>query len=418
SFLLSRMAQNGSNSHRSNGADLRVLIETRIPEERAGLEDTCANLEKVSRYCEENYYNQQDKHAALEETKQYALQSLASVAYQIDALSKDILDMLSLQCDRIGELTTTVNNAAITVDLNKEKQARREIGMLTTNKSVPKQQKIIIPDTEEPVGRYKRTPIDFSQLDSVGHGTRSTEQTFLNRSSATMSRATSSVSGQNSHYGSYSHYSSPMANMNTLSRATMRSAALSSVQQEHHYRVPQTVPMVESSRLSSATSSSRGDQYGANTTMSAGSAYSGDRYGTLRGPPSSSHYDRGMRTPTTLHRLSPVVGGAGGAANPLLYSANNDLPPPPPGVSGMDDDLPLPPPPAPVSLFDTTADWVPPDYIEKSIALYDYDADKADELTLRANCIVYVVKKNEDGWYEGVLDGVTGLFPGNYVVPA
>ncbi|GMR41724.1 hypothetical protein PMAYCL1PPCAC_11919, partial [Pristionchus mayeri] len=67
-----------------------------------------------------------------------------------------------------------------------------------TNKSIPKQHKIIIPDTEGPVGRYKRTPIDFSQLDSVGHGTRSTEQTFLNRSSATMSRAISPVSGNNS----------------------------------------------------------------------------------------------------------------------------------------------------------------------------------------------------------------------------
>lgn len=50
------------------------------------------------------------------------------------------------------------------------------------------------------------------------------------------------------------------------------------------------------------------------------SCYTGDRYGTLRGPPSSSsHYDRGMRTPT-LHRLSPVVHGG---ANPLLYSGNN-----------------------------------------------------------------------------------------------
>lgn len=52
-----------------------------------------------------------------------------------------------------------------------------------------------------------------------------------------------------------------------------------------------------------------------------------------------------------------------------------------------------------------------------AVALYDYDADKPDELSLRENCIVYVLRKNDDGWYEGVLDGVTGLFPGNYVQP-
>ena len=29
--------------------------------------------------------------------------------------------------------------------------------------------------------------------------------------------------------------------------------------------------------------------------------------------------------------------------------------------------------------------------------------------------VIYVLKKNDDGWFEGVADGVTGLFPGNYV---
>jgi abl interactor 2 len=43
--------------------------------------------------------------------------------------------------------------------------------------------------------------------------------------------------------------------------------------------------------------------------------------------------------------------------------------------------------------------------------------DKDDELTFNAGVIIYVVKKNDDGWYEGVLDGLTGLFPGNYVEP-
>lgn len=48
-------------------------------------------------------------------------------------------------------------------------------------------------------------------------------------------------------------------------------------------------------------------------------------------------------------------------------------------------------------------------------ALYDYTKDKDDELTFTAGSIIYVVKKNDDGWFEGVLDGQNGLFPGNYV---
>ena len=48
-------------------------------------------------------------------------------------------------------------------------------------------------------------------------------------------------------------------------------------------------------------------------------------------------------------------------------------------------------------------------------ALYDYTKDKDDELTFTAGATIYVVKKNDDGWYEGVFNGLTGLFPGNYV---
>lgn len=51
------------------------------------------------------------------------------------------------------------------------------------------------------------------------------------------------------------------------------------------------------------------------------------------------------------------------------------------------------------------------------IAIYDYQAEKPDELSFQENAVIYVLKKNEDGWFEGVLDGLTGLFPGNYVEP-
>jgi len=51
------------------------------------------------------------------------------------------------------------------------------------------------------------------------------------------------------------------------------------------------------------------------------------------------------------------------------------------------------------------------------VVIYDYSAGNADELNLKEDQIVYVIKKNDDGWYEGVLGGVTGLFPGNYAEP-
>lgn len=49
------------------------------------------------------------------------------------------------------------------------------------------------------------------------------------------------------------------------------------------------------------------------------------------------------------------------------------------------------------------------------VAIYDYSKDKDDELSFMEGAIIYVIKKNDDGWFEGVCNGVTGLFPGNYV---
>ncbi|KAH9517695.1 Abl interactor 2 [Dermatophagoides farinae] len=69
------------------------------------------------------------------------------------------------------------------------------------------------------------------------------------------------------------------------------------------------------------------------------------------------------------------------------------------------------------SMRQNVPDWVPANYIEKVIAIYDYSADKDDELTFQENSVIYVTRKNDDGWFEGVMNGVLGLFPGNYVEP-
>ncbi|CAK9304499.1 unnamed protein product [Gordionus sp. m RMFG-2023] len=69
-------------------------------------------------------------------------------------------------------------------------------------------------------------------------------------------------------------------------------------------------------------------------------------------------------------------------------------------------------------VYDKRASVPAPDsYIQKVIALYDYQMEKEDELSFKENETIYVVKKNEDGWWEGLLDGKRGLFPGNYVEP-
>lgn len=54
------------------------------------------------------------------------------------------------------------------VDIHKEKVARREIGVLTANKVVTRQHKIVVPAQQEKPQRYIRRPIDYSVLDDLG----------------------------------------------------------------------------------------------------------------------------------------------------------------------------------------------------------------------------------------------------------
>ena len=76
---------------------------------------------------------------------------------------------------------------------------------------------------------------------------------------------------------------------------------------------------------------------------------------------------------------------------------------------------PLPPAAEQQSAGGQLPSWVPRNYLDKVLAIYDYNADKEDELTFQEGQVIYVLKKNDDGWWEGVMDGITGLFPGNYV---
>uniref|UniRef100_A0ACB8FZZ8 Uncharacterized protein n=1 Tax=Sphaerodactylus townsendi TaxID=933632 RepID=A0ACB8FZZ8_9SAUR len=113
-----------------------------------------------------------DKQRALEETKAYTTQSLASVAYLINTLANNVLQMLDIQASQLRRMESSINHISQTVDIHKEKVARREIGILTTNKNTSRTHKIIAPANLERPVRYIRKPIDYTILDDTGHGVK------------------------------------------------------------------------------------------------------------------------------------------------------------------------------------------------------------------------------------------------------
>ncbi|XP_038278531.1 abl interactor 2 isoform X5 [Dermochelys coriacea] len=483
-------------------AELQMLLEEEIPGGRRALFDSYTNLERVAEYCETNYIQSADKQRALEETKAYTTQSLASVAYLINTLANNVLQMLDIQASQLRRMESSINHISQTVDIHKEKVARREIGILTTNKNTSRTHKIIAPANLERPVRYIRKPIDYTILDDIGHGVKwllrfkvstqnmkmgglprttpptqkppsppmSGKGTIGSGSSGGSHPSSRSSSRENSGSGSVgvpiavptpsppSMYPAPAGSAGTSPLPATSAPAPSPL-------APATAPSAAPD-AAAAGAQPLADGFttsptppAVSSTPSAGHPvqfYSMNRPASRHTPPTiggSLPYRRPPSITSQTSLQNQMNGGPFHSQNPVSLAPPppsilqvtpqlplmgfvarvqeniSDTPPPPPPVDEpvFDESPPPPPPPedyeeeeaAVVEYSDPYAEedppWAPRTYLEKVVAIYDYTKDKEDELSFQEGAIIYVIKKNDDGWYEGVMNGVTGLFPGNYV---
>ncbi|XP_040888647.1 abl interactor 2b isoform X10 [Toxotes jaculatrix] len=396
-------------------AELQMLLEEEIPAGRSALLDSFTNLERVAEYCESNYVQSPDKQRALEETKNYTTQSLASVAYLINTLANNVLQMLDIQASQLRRMESSINHISQTVDIHKEKVARREIGILTTNKNTSRTHKIIAPANPERPVRYIRKPIDYSLLDDMGHGVKASAQNMkaggggLPRTNPPTQKPPSPPMTGKGTLGSGSSGGSHPSSSRSSSRENSGSGSVGVP-----IAVPTPAPPTAFPGAPQFYSMNRPVQQPQNPQVGGSLPYR--RPSSVTGQPNMAH------------NQSQLNGGPHFAQNQV-----SDVPPPPPPADEPVFEEPTPPPPPPedyedeedeeesavVEYSDPYAEedppWAPRNYLEKVVAIYDYTRDKEDELSFQEGAIIYVIKKNDDGWFEGVMNGTTGLFPGNYV---
>uniref|UniRef100_A0A674AQ35 Abl-interactor 1a n=1 Tax=Salmo trutta TaxID=8032 RepID=A0A674AQ35_SALTR len=455
-------------------AELQMLLEEEIPAGKRALVESYQNLTRVADYCENNYVQATDKRKALEETKAYTTQSLASVAYQINALANNVLQLLDIQASQMCRMESSINHISQTVDIHKEKVARREIGILTTNKNTSRTHKIIAPGNIERPVRYIRKPIDYNVLDDVGHGVKQHGNNQpIRGGGGTLSRTnppTQKPPSPPPMTGTLSGRSTPCKTLEPVKPPTVpndymtsparldsqhspgRTASLNHRQRTHSgssggsgsrensgsssIGIPMAVPPPSIPNSGPAVAPGPGlgpipmSQFGTisrqisrhNSTTSSVSMVSAT--GTYRRAPSvTSQYSLQHKTHVVPNLILPLSS----FTHHHLAVADTPTPPPPPPPDDlpMFDEAPPPPPPPPVdyeeeevavvqysdSYADGDPQWAPKSYMQKVVAIYDYTADKNDELSFMEGAIIYIIKKNDDGWFEGISSGVTGLFP-------
>ncbi|XP_069324247.1 abl interactor 2 isoform X5 [Eulemur rufifrons] len=378
-------------------AELQMLLEEEIPGGRRALFDSYTNLERVADYCENNYIQSADKQRALEETKAYTTQSLASVAYLINTLANNVLQMLDIQASQLRRMESSINH------ISQVSTQNMKMGGL--------------PRTTPPTQKPPSPPMS-------GKGTLGRHSPYR-----TLEPVRPPVVPND-------YVPSPTRNMAPSQQSPVRTASVN--QRNRTYSSSGSSGGSHPSSRSSSRENSGSGSVGvpiAVPTPSPPSVFPGHPvqfYSMNR--PAARH------TPPTIggslpYRRPPSITSQTSLQNQMnggpFYSQNpvSDTPPPPPPVEEpvFDESPPPPPPPedyeeeeaAVVEYSDPYAEedppWAPRSYLEKVVAIYDYTKDKEDELSFQEGAIIYVIKKNDDGWYEGVMNGVTGLFPGNYV---
>ena len=90
--------------------ELVELLEHRIPDARKALRDSHSNLESLATYCEKNYVTTGQTQKYLDDTKLYAAQSLASVAYQVNVLASGMLELLDKQTKHMTEMESSISH--------------------------------------------------------------------------------------------------------------------------------------------------------------------------------------------------------------------------------------------------------------------------------------------------------------------
>ncbi|XP_065839415.1 abl interactor 1-like isoform X2 [Oscarella lobularis] len=151
--------------------DVDALVDRDIPEARRVLVESQTNLTNLADYVERNYLESPDKREALEQTKQFAIQSLASVAHQINVFATGLLNIMKAETTLFGQMESDINHLALNVLGFDETIARQRIGGLSSAKRVdPATTRVFGPEEEPRSLKYRRNPIDYSLLDEIGHG--------------------------------------------------------------------------------------------------------------------------------------------------------------------------------------------------------------------------------------------------------
>ncbi|XP_065195799.1 abl interactor 1-like [Sycon ciliatum] len=151
-------------------------IAREVPISKQALLESSNQLADVADYCEKRYLEATSEHeqgTIINESKQYTIQALASVAYSISVLAQHATNLFDQQSQQMDRLDESVSHLSTCVKIHKEKIVRRDIGkmsMLKRNRPAPC---VSVRDgaaVAKTKYHFSRKKIDSASLDTIGFG--------------------------------------------------------------------------------------------------------------------------------------------------------------------------------------------------------------------------------------------------------
>lgn len=415
-------------------AESEILLN--IDAGRQELQKSVTNLPPLAEHVKNQYANSQnatERKAAFHQAKQYTVQALASVAYQVNAVAANLSQLMEMQSQQLISLDAQLRLPRQQMAMHTEQIGRRGIATLTTQRRNNRMKKItrFRPDQEEVA--HPMRGINYNMLDSVGTGCGASigpgggamQQPMSNLNAAATPASISQAK--------------PNRPTSTIDDIYGTIAASPATRIPRIGMAPPSIPVTPQAPYASPMAPSAPS---IPTTPSAPSTPA--RPASLGGLPPVPPPSAGI--PSSAPPPPPPSGGkpnfaappppgppsgpparppSGLPPGPPPGPPTNAPPGPPPGPpgpppSGLPPGPPpgppvgLPPGPPPVAADENTpASRIL--VIARGVALFDYEATQPDELTFAENEVIDIVAKNDDGWYEGVIGERHGLFPGNYL---
>eukprot|EP00116_Pleurobrachia_bachei_P000216 sb/3460478/ len=312
--------------------------------------------------------------------------TLGNVVGKLAGLSESLLQMgvafdnvISQEERELGETAENISYLNRIFGIIREMNARSRVGTVCLPRSVPQKGSRMKGPSEVPISRaHVRSRIDFSMLDSIGHGIKESEQVQDYRPISSRKELSDYFNTLRLRKKEET-YSKGDVMFRTERQLRERSKSVANIADMFKGR-----DTLRHRRMSAVAESSALQQsFSIDTIAIRGNTYSLSQPPQQQQPPSSG-YRGGYR-----------------AAIPQEWREEDE---------GMDEEKDG------SSEDESSSSSSDPQHIDVVRAAWPYLARQSDELTLGYLELVYVYYKNEDGWWEGRCGAQWGLFPGIYTM--